>query len=313
MRTDKAAEGNWHIIFEHYGLPPINPRKHYAGECPICKSLKSFRVDDKGGQGTWICKCGAGNGFKLLELVTGKNFRELAQEIDKLLGNNFKTEARAPTQQMDKVLQAKSRFISLDNLRGTQAETYLHSRGIYAMPCRGVRYSPAEYDSDAGRLIPCMYAIASNEYGEPVYRHLTYIENGAKAEIETVRKMFTLQEYQGSVAVKLFEAGEILGVAEGIESALSAASIYKIPTWSAINAGIMQRFRAPTGVRSLYIFADNDKNGTGLAAAFSCGRSNILANNDVQEVFIRWPRTLNDFNDFLTDGDDILEWRLSRS
>lgn len=310
MRTDRAATGKWNLIFAHYGLPTYTGNRHV--DCPICESKKSFRVDDKDGQGTWICKCGAGNGFKLLELTTGKGFKTLAKEIDRLLGNDYRTDVRAPTQLMDKVSDAKKRFLSLEGLRGTQAETYLNSRGIYAMPRKGVRYSPAEYDHDAGRVVPCMYAIASNEYGEPVYRHVTYLENGAKAELETVRKMSALQEYQGSVAVKLFDAGAILGIAEGIESALSAASIYKIPTWSTINAGLMQRFKAPTGVVSLYIFADNDTSGTGLAAAFACGRSNILANNDVQEVFIRWPKTLNDFNDFLTTGDDILEWRLSR-
>lgn len=310
MQTAKAATGKWNMIFAHYGLPTYTGNKHV--DCPVCQSKKSFRVDDKDGQGTWICKCGAGNGFKLLELVTGKDFKTLAREVDRLTGNEYQTDARAPTQLMDKVGDARDRFLSLPKLAGTQAQDYLYSRGIYAMPRGGVRYSQAEYDGEYQRVIPCMFAIASNEYGEPVYKHLTYIENGKKAEVETVRKMYTLQEYQGSVAVKLFQVGDVLGISEGIESALSAAAIYKMPVWSTINATIMTRFRAPTGVTSLYIFADNDRNGTGLAAAFSCGRANILSRNDVQEVFIRWPKTLNDFNDFLTNGDDVIEWRLSR-
>lgn len=312
MRTDEAARGKWHMIFEHYGLPPITGKTHYKGECPVCKGKGKLRIDDKDGTGSWVCVHGAGNGFKLLQEVTGKEFATLAKEVDALIGNDYATEKRAPTQAMDKVKEAKERFLSLPVVAGTQAQEYLQSRGIYAMPRRGVRYSPAEYDSDAGRVVPCMFAIASNEYGEPVYKHLTYIENGKKAELETVRKMHTLQEYQASVAVKLFESGAVLGIAEGIESALSAANIYKMPVWSAINATIMQRFRAPTGVSALYIFADNDRNGTGLAAAFACGRANILSNNDVQKVYIRWPLKLNDFNDMLTAGDEVVEWVLTR-
>jgi putative DNA primase/helicase len=300
------------MIFEHYGLPPITGKTHYKGECPVCKGKGKLRIDDKDGTGSWVCVHGAGNGFKLLQEVTGKEFATLAKEVDVLIGNDYATEKRAPTQAMDKVKDAKDRFLSLPVVAGTQAQDYLQSRGIYAMPRRGVRYSPAEYDNDAGRVVPCMFAIASNEYGEPVYKHLTYIENGKKAELETVRKMHTLQEYPGSVAVKLFEAGAVLGIAEGIESALSAANIYKMPVWSAINATIMQRFRAPTGVTALYVFADNDKNGTGLAAAFACGRANILSNNDVQKVYIRWPLKLNDFNDMLTAGDEVVEWVLTR-
>lgn len=312
MRTDEAARGKWHLIFEHYNLPPINPRKHYQGECPVCKSKGKLRIDDKDGTGSWICTHGSGGGFKLLQEVTGRDFASLAKEVDSIIGNNFARDKPIAPKARDKALEARERFLAIHPVKNTQAKDYFYSRGIYNLPRGGVKYSPAEYDSDEGRSIPCLYALASNEYGEPIYKHLTYIEEGKKAQVATVRKMHTLKEYQGSVAVKLFQADSVLGVAEGIESALSAASIYKMPVWSSINATLMQKFRAPTGVRTLYIFADNDKNGTGLAAAFSCGRANILANNDVEKVVIRWPLKVNDFNDMLTAGDEVVEWVLGK-
>lgn len=313
MQTLDAAKGKWGMIFGHYGLPPVNPRKHFPGECPVCKKKGKLRIDDKTGNGEWICVHGSGYGVQLLQDVTGKDFKTLAREIDRIIGNDFQSESRAPTQHMDKVAQARDRFLSLDRVRGTDAERYFHSRGLYKMPARGIRYSQGEVDHDAGRPVPCIYAIASNEYGEPVYKHLTYIENGAKAKVPTQRKMHKLQEtFGGSVAVKMFEAREILGIGEGIESALSAESLYALPVWSSLNAELMPKFRAPTGVKILYIFADNDNNGTGLAAAFSCGRANILANNDVRRVIIRWPKHLNDFNDMLLEGDDICSWELTK-
>lgn len=311
MQTSKAAIGRWGLILNHYGLPPISKR-HYPGECPLCGKKGKFRVDDKDGRGTWICVCGAGDGFKLLQEATGKDFPTLAKEVDSIIGNNFQSEARQPTQGMDAVKRAKDRFLSLPKIKNTDAERYFNSRGIYQVPARGSRYSHAEYDKDAGRSIPCIYSIASNEYGEPVFKHLTYIENGKKADVPVQRKMIKLQDYDGSVAVKLFESKAILGIGEGIESCMSAASIYHIPTWATLSASLMAKFRAPTGVRTLYIFSDNDKNGTGLAAAFACGKSNILSKNDVEEVVIRWPKNLSDFNDMITEGDDVCEWRLSR-
>ncbi|MEZ1650080.1 DNA primase, partial [Enterobacter hormaechei] len=34
MKTAEAAKGQWAMIFEHFGLPPINARNHFKGECP---------------------------------------------------------------------------------------------------------------------------------------------------------------------------------------------------------------------------------------------------------------------------------------
>lgn len=310
MRTSDAVIGRWAEVFEHFNLPPIDPRKHYQGECPVCKKIGKLRIDDKDGKGTYVCVHGAGDGWKLLQEVTGQDFKYLAKEVDRIIGNQF--DSPTPVQKTNKAAEERIKFLSLPQLKGTDAERYLNSRGIYQMPRSGCRFSNGEYDTDEKRLIPCIYSIASNEYGEPVFKHLTYLENGDKAKIDTQRKMFTILENHGSVSIKLQTATTILGIAEGIETALSASHIYKIPTWAAINATLLKKFRAPTGVCELYIFADNDKNGTGLAAAFECGRANILANNDIKNVYIRWPQKVNDFNDLLTGGDEVIQWKLSR-
>jgi len=76
-----------------------------------------------------------------------------------------------------------------------------------------------------------------------------------------------------------------------------------------MNSNFMKKFRAPGGVEHLIIFADSDKNGTGHAAAFACGHSNIMANNDVKKVTIRWPDR-GDFNDVLQEIQTIHEWVL---
>ena len=85
MNTIDAVKGQWAKIFAHYGLPPITGRKHFKGKCPICGQKGKFRIDDKDGRGTYICTCGSGNGFQLLERTQGKDFKTLADEIDVLV------------------------------------------------------------------------------------------------------------------------------------------------------------------------------------------------------------------------------------
>lgn len=294
------------MIFEAYGLPPVTGIKHYKGECPLCKAKGSFRADDKEGSGSWICKCDSGNGWKLLELVTGKEFKTLAREIDQKFGNFYESE-EAPKQKEDSAAKTRSHFLTLEPLAKSQAVEYLHSRGIYKIPNRGIRYSAGEWDADVQRKVPCMYAVATNEYNEPAYIHLTYIENGTKARVPTTKKMHTVKACDGSVAVKFAAAGAVLGIAEGIETALSAELIYKVNTWAVLSAAFMKRFTAPDHVETLYIFSDNDWSATGHAAAFECARKNLTKKNPVKRVYIRWPRIVNDFNDLLMQGDEVCE------
>lgn len=311
--TIEEARGNWGYIFEKYGLPPITGGKHYSGECPICKSKGAFRIDDRCGNGGWICKCGSGSGFKLLEQVTGKDFKTLAAEIDKLLGRTYQTGERQPTEKMNKVKRARDKFLALPKIKGTQAQEYLNARGIYEMPSRGIRFSDSELDSGTGRRFGTIFSVASDEYGEPVYIHRTYLDGAGKADIATPRKLFSLKEFEGPAAVKMFEVADVLGISEGIETGLSAHALYKMPVWATLNTSILKKFRAPTGVKTLYIFGDNDKNGAGLAAGFECGHRNILTNNDVAEVVIRWPEDYGtDFNDVLVSGGKVIEWRLGK-
>ena len=58
-----------------------------------------------------------------------------------------------------------------------------------------------------------------------------------------------------------------LGIAEGIESTLAAASGYS-PVWSTIDAGNMETMPVLAGIETLVIFADHDK--AGLHAAEAC-------------------------------------------
>jgi putative DNA primase/helicase len=147
--------------------------------------------------------------------------------------------------------------------------------------------------------------------------HQTILSGSKKADIEAGKKLHALQDknhldYCGSLAIRMYPLSSTLGIAEGIETALSAKQIYQCNVWSVVNTAFMKRFRAPKGVEHLIIFADNDRNGAGHAAAFECAHKNILAKNDVIKVSIRWPGDVCDFNDMLQDGSNVFEWVLNR-
>lgn len=314
MQTNQFVIGKEWQILSYYGFERTG-NKHI--NCPICGGDKKFRLNDYNGKPSWICTCGNGDMFSLLMEVSGKDFKTIAAEIDRDFGNEHRPDEipKKDTSRRDKAIGL---FRSLRPVRGSDGEKYLNSRGIYDLPTGGVKFGDV-YDHTEGRYIPAMVALASTEFTEPRQMHVTYIENGQKAQITTQRKMHSLahkdisdQEVQEPIAIKLSQATNVLGIAEGIESALSAKQIYKVPTWAAMNAIYLRRFRAPTGVETLYLFADNDNSLTGIAAAMECARGNLLCSNDVKTVIVRWPETVNDFNDVLADGGNVLEWKGSR-
>lgn len=80
-----AAIGHWPDLLAAVGID--TPRRGKHGPCPTCGGKDRFRLDDKGGRGTWICnQCGAGDGLMLVGLVTSKPIKEAAELIAPLVG-----------------------------------------------------------------------------------------------------------------------------------------------------------------------------------------------------------------------------------
>lgn len=312
MRTVDAVKGQWGRVFHHYGLPPITGKHHFKGACPICGERGKFRIDDKNGSGSYICVCGSGQGWKLLQQTQDKSFETLASEIDVLLGNTYEKNTHIEPSKTDKLRnRVYNRFNRLLAIKGTNAEQYLNNRHITKLPEQWVKYSDNE-----GNGYSAIYSIATDAYANYCYLHRTILDGAKKADITAPKLMTSLQEknyleHAQSVSIRLFPVASTLGIAEGIETALSCAQIYKCNTWSTINAAFMKRFIAPAGIEHLIIFADRDNNGTGQAAAYICANKNLLSKNDVRKVSIRWPEK-GDFNDVLITGLKVYEDVLMR-
>lgn len=312
MKTSEAAKGRWAEIFEYFGLPPITGKNHFKGECPACGARGKFRIDDHDGNGTWICTCGSGDGMKLLNLTQGKSFSDLCAEVDHLIGNNYRHISlpvnSTTAKQRQRVI---SKFSKLDELRGTTGADYLRQRGINRLPAEAIRFNDRQ--RHAGQVYQALYSLATDDKGELCYLHQTLLDGDKKANIgDSAKRLKSLQEqsyldHARSVAIRMFPVASTLGVAEGIETALSCYQVYGVNTWATINSTFMKKFRVPAGVKHLIVFADMDlHSATGQAAAFECAHANLLAKNDLISVSVRWC-DVGDFNDLLMNGMQVRE------
>lgn len=311
MKTTDAIQGQEEKVLQAYGLPTLTGNRHI--DCPICQKRQKFRIGMFNGSVRYICVCGSGSVINLVMNVKGYDFSTAAKEIDQIIGNTSKPQATGFKPQATPKQRVETRFMNLHDIRNSDVQKYLNSRGIFEMPEMSLKLSHSEYDFNSKRSYKAMIGIATTDSMDIAYSHTTYLENGRKADVKANKKIKTLNDYNkacktcghtnsANVAIRLFAQDKILGIAEGIESALSAKQLFNVPTWSVMNTSIMKKFTAPPGVQTLIIYADNDHNGAGLAAAFTSGHKNILANNDVVKVKIVIPdQKGRDFNDMLKD------------
>lgn len=129
------------------------------------------------------------------------------------------------------------------------------------------------FDEDGENLgvFPAIVCAIRGASGELVTLHRTYLTaDGRKAAVECVKKMMPIPQgldVNGG-AVRLGEPADgVLGVAEGLETALSAYRVSQIPVWSTVNTSLMESFIAPKGVRTVLIWADRDRSLAGEKSA----------------------------------------------
>ncbi|VVT53968.1 DNA primase, phage associated [Kosakonia radicincitans] len=231
MKTAEAAKGRWSEIFEYYGLPPITGKNHFKGECPVCGARGKYRVDDRDGSGSWICVCGSGDGMSLLVKTQGKSFSAISTEVDQIIGNDYRHE-KIPVHSSAARLRQRtiSKFAKLSPLRGTAGAGYLQHRGITRLPADAIRF--CDKQRHAGKVYQALYALATDDKGELCYLHRTLLEGEHKAPLgESAKRQKSMQEenyleYARSVAIRMFPVSSTLGIAEGIETALSCYQIY---------------------------------------------------------------------------------------
>ena len=99
--------------------------------------------------------------------------------------------------------------------------------------------------------------------GRVVAFHRTYLtSDGRKADVPTVKKLTGASGPLAGACIPLHKPQRgLVGIAEGIETALAAWCGSSVPTVAAYSAGNLAAWQWPASVQRLVIFADNDRAG----------------------------------------------------
>lgn len=289
MKTTDAARGRWREILPSFGFDAkALDGKHH--KCP-CNGdgTDRFRFTDQNGSGSYFCACSAGDkgGFGLLECMTKRPFRELAADVDAIIGNTHEAPDAPRTLSYAEQLRAIA--------KPSSRSSYLASRGLEVAP--GLLWATGVDYRDDGKVVGQYAAMLApiTRKGEWQTFHVTYLSRGRKASVPSPRKVLPGGPISGG-GVALYPAADIMGVAEGIETAIAAKMLFDCPTHAAISATGMAKWDAPDEAKEVHIFADNDANFAGIAAAWALAHR--LKLRGVEPV-VHLPPALGDWNDVL--------------
>lgn len=199
-------------------------------------------------------------------------------------------ERRARIKRAAKEREDQQRNVWADNLRrnarlwatgrpitaGDPVACYLASRGIQTPHTEALRYAPKVAYYEDGQYLgyfPAMLGALTNLDGDLICIHRTFLTaEGKKADVSCPRKLMPPCGPVMGASIKLgfpvpYRGGVVLGMAEGIETALAVTMLYGLPCWSAVSARGMEKGQLPAGITSLFVMGDNDRNGVGQQAA----------------------------------------------
>lgn len=298
-KTRDAAHGRWRGILAALApeLAEACDRPQRKIDCPVCGGARKFRMAwplDGGG----ICNAGCGSvnhGLELLMQIHGWSYAETCARVDDLIGSSPRYVPDAPD-----VAAIRQR------LRDTWEQAtcpalvagYLRGRGLSHAPAclRGhpalaYRAEQADGTPIIGRHPAMLARVTSADGLRAVTIHRTYL-----AAVPGRKQLMPGTERYSGGAVRLSRHRDVLGIAEGIETALAAGELFGVPVWAAVCAGNLAAWAPPDGVRHVHVFGDRDASYAGQAAAYALARRLIARG---LRVDVHLPRAVGDWLDVL--------------
>lgn len=281
--------GKWPDILTAAGIPDrFLTGKH--GPCPFCGGKDRFRFTNHQNRGGYICnQCApnGGDGVAFLMAWRGCRFKDAVtwlRDYLRLPSSVAPVERESatgfiPAGNPEPISESEltRRYQSMCNVwRKSRALTggclgsiYLQSRGVWhgTAPVPSLRvianlgyYTGKDKQGDFPALLAAVTALD----GRNISIHRTYLNHDgtSKAPVPEPKKLMQSLGTISGAAVRLFPAGDVLGVAEGIETALAASMLHGgLPVWACLSTNGVKSFMVPDTVKELVIFADHDNEG----------------------------------------------------
>ena len=285
--------------------------RELAGLCPFHneKSPSLYVVPEKG---MYHCfGCGAhGDAIAFVMRLRNLSFVEAVQHILGLPQDLPRRipHRRSPAAQRDDDARTRQRVRALlaesVPIAGTAGATYLWSRALnMAQPA--LRFHPAVYCSEVGKPLPALLApIIDGDDPEPCAVQRIWIAPRMvfapdSAAPKDARAMLSVRKktagHMNGGAVRLAAAGPSLGLAEGVETALAASMIFRMPVWATCGAARLGRVWIPDIVERIVIYGDNGRTGRDLGRA----AVDLLRERGFEAMAVFPDVIFDDFNDQL--------------
>lgn len=278
----RLAGGRWTEVLLQVGVPEQILRLRRQQPCPFCGGTDRYVYDNKKDKGNFFCRhCGPGDGFTLLMRLYSWDFREACRRVAQAAGLAFEQVTQSPpvshsvpkspvpATPTPRVREFLRGICPTDSVADVIA--YLSARKLWPLPteCTLQAHASAEYWQDRRRIgrFAALVAPIRDLDGALVTAHVTYLQNGLKFSLGEPRKILSPMTGRTGCAVRLLPLnGDTLGIAEGLETALSAYQLHQVPVWAALNTSLLAKFEPPGNIGTLIVFADRDAPGLESAA-----------------------------------------------
>jgi DNA primase len=286
----------------------------FWGLCPFHKEKSpSFKVDNV--RRAYHCfGCGAGgDAIDWLIKMEAMSFPDAVKALNRDALPETKRPrpfyAPKPAEEREPFLEALRMWDAAKSARGTVVEEYLRARGIKQPVSEQLRFSPRLRHGPTKRHFRAMLARISDDRGFCAVQR-TFLVNDKPDKIripsgegKNLPAKMTKGPMRGGAVRLRMPAGEMLGLAEGVETALSAAQLYSLPVWAVCG----KRFGAielPAQIKQLVIFGDPGDDGR--QAAFDAQDFWEMKGLRVEVIFpaadFKKAGIKDDFNDLLKAG-----------
>jgi hypothetical protein len=259
--------------------------------CPYCgpdKELSTrFKIERTLIRAKWHCF------YCSVQGTTENDSGEVADADELIAARQLRAEQRADTRSFALRLWDEATSIKT----GSTADVYLKAREVELPPNPDavMRWHPrCPFGKKTGR-VGCIVSLFRDAITDvPTGVHRTYLYSATRGKAQRMA-LGTMS------AIKLWPLNGVdtLAVGEGIETVLAAVKLGEArpPAWAMATATNLAKLQVIPGVSRLTVLADNDRSGTGEAAARALRREWMEAGRDVR---VRMPRDVEvDFNDLL--------------